>query len=190
VAAVNNTTKKRSIAITAAGMASAIAAIVAYVYVWRLQDINVNPPSILAISFTAFWLFGWQLDARLTAKNWRHVMKGGESNIFVNIIARHITRGRAWLTLVLHAAFTVAVACALAAMLSVAISPLVPLDDPAAGEEASQGPAPMLFFVLASAFLVFFGAGHLDAYLGNKEFVGCALPKQKEVEGRQEWGDR
>lgn len=187
--AVNNTGRKRSRAITAAGMAAAITAIIAYVYVWRLQGI-ITPSSILEISFTAFWLFAWQLDARLTARNWRHVMKGGESNIFVNIIARHITRGRAWLTLVLHAAFTVAVACALAAMLSVAISPLVPLDDPAGGEEASQDPAPMLFFVLASAFLVFFGAGHLDAYLGNKEFVGCALPKQKEVEGRQEWGDR
>lgn len=173
--AVNNTGKKRSIAITAAGMAAAIAAIIAYVYVWRLQ--GTIPSSILAISFTAFWLFGWQLDARLTAKNWRHVMKGGESNIFVNIIGRHITRGRAWLTLVLHAAFTVAVACALAAMLSVAISPLVPLDDPATGEEeeSSQDPAPMLFFVLASAFLVFFGAGHLDAYLANKEFVVCAF---------------
>lgn len=179
--AVNNTGKKRSIAITAAGMAAAIAAIIAYVYVWRLQ--GTIPSSILAISFITCWLFGWQLDARLTAKNWQHVIKGGESNIFVKIIAKRITRGRTWLTLVLHAAFTAAVACALAAMLSVAISPLVPLDDPVAEgeggegeeEESSQGPAPMLFFVLASAFLVFFGAGHLDAYLANKEFVVCAF---------------
>src|SRR5690606_6750399 len=197
VTVVNNTTTKRSMAITAAGMAAAITAIIAYVYVWRLQDINVNPSSVIAVSFTAFWIFAWQLDARMTARNWRHVMKGGESNIFVNIIARHITRGRAWLTLVLHAAFTVVVACAMAAAVSVAISSLATVDavDDAAvsggqQELASRAPVSMLFFVLVSAFLALFGASHMDAYIRNKEFVSSSLAKQKVAEDSRERRDR
>ncbi|HEX7031952.1 MAG TPA: hypothetical protein VF172_03030 [Nitrososphaera sp.] len=160
---------KRSGSITAAGMAAAVTATIACVYVWQLQ--NTVFSSIVAISSTAFWLFSWQLDARLTAKNWQHVMKGGESNKLVNTIARHITHGRAWHTLVLHAGFTVAVACAMAAAVYVAVSPLVTPDSVAAGEEADKGRAPILFFVLASSFLAFFGTGHLDAYLANREFL-------------------
>lgn len=185
MAMVKKTARPGSMVITAAGMTAAVTAIITCVYVWRLQDVS---SSILEISFTAFWLFAWQLDARLTARNWQHVMKGGESNIFVNMIARHITRGRAWLTLVLHAAFTVAVACAMAAAVSVAISSSVTLDD-AAGEQVSQAPTLMLFFVLASAFLAFFGAGHVDAYLSSKEFMSCAadiMNGDDETNGRKE----
>lgn len=173
--AVNKTARKRSIAMMAAGMGAAVTAIFACVYVWRLQDITSS--SILAISFTTFWLFAWQLDARLTARNWQHVMKGDESNIFVNFMARHVTRGRTWLTLALHAAFIVTVACAMAAAVSVAISSLDMIDSVAG--EASHAQTLMLFFVLASAFLAFFGTGHLDAYLCNKDFLSSAPSKEK-----------
>ncbi len=163
-------TKPRSIAITTAGMAVVVTAIVAYLYLWQSRDIFSH--ALIITQFFGFWLFAWQLDARFTARNWQYVMKGHESNIIVNAIARHVTCGSAWPTLVLHAAFTFTVACTMAAV----VVSVVPIQMPV----AAPAPTPVASAVLASAFLALFGTGHLDAYIDSKEFVAsCHTTRQK-----------
>jgi hypothetical protein len=176
--------KLRTVAITAAGAVVASAAIAAYISSLLLlqppptdnHPFSFSSSFYFSSLFTSFWLLAWLLDARFTAKHWKqYVMKGYETNIVVNAVARWLTRGRAWPTLVIHAVFIVSLACIIAAFV-VFMSPLqllratvpapvpvpIPMQVPVSAVSVT---------VIASSFLAFFGAGNLDAYIRSREFV-------------------
>jgi hypothetical protein len=144
---------KRSVAIAAASVAVA-AVSMSSAYLMRLPDIFYFA---ITIAFLSFWIYTWLLDARFTAAHWRYVMMGQESNPLVNAIARYVARGRAWPTLILHAAFIVTAASMMAVAVSAAVQPV--------------DTAVPFVAVLASAFLFMAGMAHVDAFLNSNEFV-------------------